>query len=161
MMDRVLPILIPVTALALLAFAVALCKAAARADVFASRERPEGRDSGERAARSALIAVSPVFAKNGAPAIGESPAGKAPVFLVDERADRERSIEIRLTTNRVRAEVKRARDSRPTCARRARDGGRLRPRYRHGRYRQLSDRTRSLGLWGAGGDRRGPRRLDR
>lgn len=159
MMDRMLPILIPVSALALLAFAAALSKAAARADALASRERAESPDSGERTARSAPpVAVPLVWASGSGRAAGVRPAERAPVFLVDEQGEREKSIEIRLTTGRVRAQVRRPRDCGPTCARRARDEGRLRPRHRQRRYRQRSDRTRSLGLWGAGGDRRGPRR---
>lgn len=157
-----LPILVLVATLALIVFAAALCTTAARADELSSGERPEGRHAGERAERSGLsIAASLASADDGAPAVDERRAGKARVFLVDEQGEGEESIEIRIAAKRVRAEVKRRRDSRPACARRARDGGRARARYRHGRYRQLSDRTRSLGLWGAAGDRRGPRRRDR
>lgn len=162
MSDGVLLMLILLATLALMVFAAALCTTAARADELSSGERPESRHAGERAERSGLsIAASLTSADDGAPPVGQRRAAKAPVFLVDEQGEGEESIEIRITAKRVRAEVKRRRDSRPACARRARDGGRLRARYRHGRYRQLSDRTRSLGLWGAAGGRRGPRRQDR
>ena len=86
-MDPLLPILIPVTALAVVVFAFALCRAAARADAIESHQGLEsGQDSSERAVGSAMAtALSLAGAESHSPAAGERPVKKVPVFLVDEQ----------------------------------------------------------------------------
>ncbi len=102
-MDRLLPILIPGTALAIVVFAIALCRTAARADATESRQRDESHGWSEQAVRSAMpTALSFTWEEGHDPAVGEHPVKTASVFLVDEQGEEEKLIELELTTSRSR-----------------------------------------------------------
>ena len=101
-MDRPLVILIPVTAIALLAFAIALRGTAARADGNEHR-RPPSRDSSKRAARTVMTTPLMFSWTHGLrPASSERPLSTARVFLVDEQGEGERLIELTVTPTRTR-----------------------------------------------------------
>jgi hypothetical protein len=100
MTDHVLPILIAITVLALFAFAIAICKAGARADAIESHRRPERQGSGERAVPAAIsVAPSSAWAQAHRAAAAERPVAMAPVFLVDEHGATEKLIEVKTTAS--------------------------------------------------------------
>jgi hypothetical protein len=101
-MDRLLVILIPVTAIALLAFSIALRGTAARADGNEHR-RPANPDSSKRAAGTVM--TTPLlfsWTRGLMPASNERPLSTARVFLVDEQGEGEKLIELMVTPTRTR-----------------------------------------------------------
>jgi hypothetical protein len=128
-MDRLLVILIPVTAIALLAFAIVLRGTAARADGNEHR-RPASRDSSKRAART-LMTTPLLFSWTHSlmPASNERPLSTARVFLVDEQGEEEKLIELMVTPTRTRIVAERQSDSGPTL---------VPPRHNRGRVRHWS-----------------------
>ncbi|MGD0453680.1 MAG: hypothetical protein ABSB69_08775 [Solirubrobacteraceae bacterium] len=90
--------------MAIVVFAIALCRAAARADATESHQCGERHGWSERAVRSAMP-TAPSFAweEGHNPVLGERRAKATSVFLVDEQGDGEKPIKLKLTTSRSRA----------------------------------------------------------